>query len=206
MRTCPVCVVAAASLVGIAGLAFMGGAGEAVAAAPAAAPAAAAEPFAVDAMHSSVIFRIKHLNVSYFYGRFNKVAGSFKLDGDASSLDITVDADSVDSNSADRDKHIKSQDFFSVKEFPTVTFKSASAKKGAGEAIEVAGNLTFHGVTKPVTVSVTPTGQGTGRGGATVAGFETTFTIKRSDFGMGGMTGSLGDDVTITVSLQGSRK
>jgi polyisoprenoid-binding protein YceI len=202
MRTCPICILAVAGTLGLGGFALLGGAGPA----PAPAVAAAPEAFAVDNVHSSVIFRIKHNNVSYFYGRFNTFSGSFAIDGESTTLDITVDAASVDTANEGRDKHVKSQDFFSVKEFPTVTFKSASAKKGAGEAIEVAGNLTFHGVTKPVTVSVTPTGQGTGRGGATVAGFETTFTIKRSDFGMGGMTGSLGDDVTITVSLQGSRK
>jgi polyisoprenoid-binding protein YceI len=203
MRTCPICILAVAGTLGLGGFALLGGAGPAPA--PATVPVAP-EAFAVDNVHSSVIFRIKHNNVSYFYGRFNTFSGSFAVDGESTTLDITVDAASVDTANEGRDKHVKSQDFFSVKEFPTVTFKSASAKKGAGEAIEVAGNLTFHGVTKPVTVSVTPTGQGTGRGGATVAGFETTFTIKRSDFGMGGMTGSLGDDVTITVSLQGSRK
>lgn len=206
MRICPVCVVAAASLVGIAGVAFMGGAGPAAPAAPAAAPAAAAEPFAVDAMHSSVIFRIKHLNVSYFYGRFNKVAGSFKLDGDASTLDITVDADSVDTNSADRDKHVKSQDFFSVKEFPSITFKSKSAKKVDGDKIEFTGDLTFRGVTKSVTVKVTPTGEGPGMRGGTVAGIETVLVINRSDYGMNYMPKALGEDVTLYISLEGSRK
>lgn len=202
MRTCPVCILAVAGTLGLAGFALLGGAGPA----PAPAVAAAPEAFTVDNVHSSVIFRIKHNNVSYFYGRFNAFSGSFAIDGESTTLDITVDAASVDTANEGRDKHVKSQDFFSVKEFPTVTFKSTSAKKTAGEAIEVAGNLTFHGVTKPVTVNLVPTGQGTGRGGATVAGFETTFTIKRSDYGMGGMTGSLSDDVTITVSLQGSRK
>ena len=206
MRICPVCVVAAASLVGIAGVAFMGGAGPSAPAAPVAAPAAAAEPFAVDAMHSSVIFRIKHLNVSYFYGRFNKVSGSFKLDGDASSLDITVDADSVDTNSADRDKHVKSQDFFSVKEFPSITFKSKSAKKIDGDKIEVTGDLSFRGVTKSVTVKVTPTGEGPGMRGGTVAGIETVLVINRSEFGMNFMPKGLGEDVTLYIALEGSHK
>lgn len=200
MRMCPVCILAVAGSLGLGGVALLGGAG------PAPAATAAPTAFTVDNVHSSVLFRIKHNNVSYFYGRFNAFSGTFAIDGESTMLDITVDAASVDTANEGRDKHVKSQDFFSVKEFPTVTFKSASAKKGAGEAIEVAGNLTFHGVTKPLTVTLTPTGQGPGRGGATVAGFETTFTIKRSEFGMGGMTGSLSDEVAITVSLQGSRK
>jgi polyisoprenoid-binding protein YceI len=204
MRTCPVCIVAAASLIGLAGVALMGGAGPAAVTTPAA--SVAAEPFAVDAMHSSVMFRIKHLNVSYFYGRFNKVAGSFKIDGDATELDVTVDADSVDSNSADRDKHIKSQDFFSVKEFPSITFKSKSAKKIDGDKIEVTGDLTFRGVTKSVTVKVTPTGEGPGMRGGTVAGIETTLVINRSEFGMNYMPKGLGEDVTLYIALEGSRK
>jgi len=203
MRTCPICIVAASTLVALSGVTLLGGAG------PAAAPAAlpAAESFTVDAVHSSAVFRIMHMNVSPFYGRFNKVGGSFLINGDSSVIDVTIDAESVDTANGGRDKHVKSQDFLSVKEFPTITFKSTSAKKQAqGDAVDVTGNLTFHGVTKSIAVTVKPTGEAPGMKGGTVAGVEATFTIKRSEYGMGGMPGALGDDVTIMIGLEGGRK
>jgi polyisoprenoid-binding protein YceI len=202
---CPMCVVGAAALVGLSGVALMGGAGEAPRSVESA-PVSAASSFDVDNLHSSVIFRIKHLNVSYFYGRFNKVAGAFTLDGDATKLDITVDADSVDSNSADRDKHLKSQDFFSVKEFPSITFKSTAAKKVDGDKIEVTGDLTFRGVKKSISFKLTPTGEGPGMRGGTVAGFEASVVINRSDYGMSFMPKGLGEDVTLYIALEGSHK
>ena len=209
MKVCPLCIVAAAGI-SVIGLLALGGAGmRAEAAAPAAVATMNEGAFSVDSGHSSVVFRIKHLNVANFYGRFNTVSGSFSVDPakpEATSIDIKVDANSVDTNSENRDKHLRSQDFVSVKEFADITFKSTSAKKGEGDTIAVTGDLTFRGVTKTVTVPVTHTGQGQGRGGSTVAGFETTFNIKRSDYGMKYMLEGLSDDVAITVSLEGARK
>jgi len=174
---------------------------------PAAAAPAAAEAFTVDGVHSSVVFRIKHMNVAPFYGRFNKVGGTFLLDGDSSVVDVTIDAESVDTANGGRDKHVKSQDFLSVKEFPTIAFKSTSARKQVqGDGVDVTGTLTFHGVTKTITVTVRPTGEAAGVKGGTVAGLEATFTIKRSEYGMGGMPGALGDDVTVMIGLEGGRK
>jgi polyisoprenoid-binding protein YceI len=204
MRTCPICIVAASTLVALSGVTFLGGAGPAAASA---ARPAAAESFTVDAVHSSVAFRILHMNVAPFYGRFNKVSGSFLVSGESSVVDVTIDAESVDTANGGRDKHVKSQDFLSVKEFPAITFKSTAAKKQAsGDAIDVTGNLTFHGVTKSITVTVKPTGEAPGMKGGTVAGIEAIFSIKRSEYGMGGMPGALGDDVTIMVGLEGNRK
>lgn len=188
-------------------------AGFAPAAAPAPARAVAADVFKVDSAHSSVTYRIKHLNVSYHHGRFDQVEGTFLLDQNdpsSSSISLSVPADSINSNHAGRDKHLKTPDFFSAKEFPTITFKSTEVtKKGEanGEtAFEVTGDLTLLGKTKPVTAEVRLTGQGPGMKGGEVAGLETTFVIKRSDFGMNYMVGKgLGDDVTITVALEGGR-
>lgn len=169
------------------------------------APAAAgAKTFKVDSAHSSVFFKIKHMNAANFYGRFNKVEGSFDLAGNV--LEATVDAASVDTNSTGRDNHVKSPDFFSVKEFPTITFKGTSFTKKDDTNWEVKGDLSFHGKTKEVVLNVANTGQGPGRGGGTVAGIETTFTIKRSDFGMDFMLKGLSDDVTLTISLEGGAK
>ena len=89
--------------------------------------AGAAEPYKVDAVHSAVIFRVKHMDASYAYGRFNELTGTFNLDEpDAAkgAMDFTVATASIDTNNAKRDQHLKSPDFFNAKEFPKITFKS----------------------------------------------------------------------------------
>lgn len=173
--------------------------------ATAAAPASSSATFSVDAVHSSVIFKIKHMGVSNFYGTFKDTSGTFSL-GDSASVDVTVKADSVDSRNSKRDDHIKSPDFFNAKEFPNITFKASGIKKGADGAYAGKGDLTFRGVTKPVTLTITPTGTGKGQGGKEIAGFETRFTIKRSDFGNSSMVGPLSDEVDLIVALEGSSK
>lgn len=179
----------------------------------AAATANADGAFTIDNVHSTVIWRIKHLGVSYSYGRFDKISGSFIIDpADASknSIDVTVATDSINSANGKRDEHLKSPDFFSAKEFGTLTFKSKSFKKGAevnGEqSYDVVGELTLLGKTKEITVQVRDTGRGPGMRGGEVSGVETTFTIKRSDFGMNYLVGKgLSDEVQITVALEGGR-
>lgn len=205
MRMCPLCVLGVSAVVGAAGLIGFGsmvGAGERPAAV-----ASSADGYAVDGVHSFVNFRVMHNNVSYAYGRFNRISGSFDLSSktpDAGSIDLTIHTDSVDTANGKRDDHLKTQQFFSVKEFPTATFKSTSFKK-EGENLAVTGDFTMHGVTKSITVPVTVVGFGEGRGGAKLAGFESVFTIKRSDYGMDYMVGPLGDEVTISVSVEGSK-
>ncbi|MCA9286479.1 MAG: YceI family protein [Phycisphaerales bacterium] len=177
--------------------------------APVAAPVAlAATPFKVDAVHSAVLYKVKHMNVSYSYGRFNDVSGTFLLDAEdpsASAIDVTIKTESVDSGNGDRDKHLRSQDFFSAKEFPTIGFKSSAVRKTASGAFEVDGTLSLRGQSKPITATVESTGTGPGMRGGEMAGMHTTFTIKRSDFGMSFMVGPIGDEVTMTVSLEGGR-
>ncbi len=177
--------------------------------APAASAPAATGPFTVDGVHSSVIFRIKHLNVAWNYGRFNKMSGTFLLDGKdpaKSVIDITVDASSIDTANADRDKHLRAGDFFSVQEYPTLTFKSTAFKKTGDTTFEVTGDLTMKGKTKSITITVENTGQGPGRRGGEVAGLETRFNIKRTDFGMDYMVGGLSDEVGLIIALEGGRK
>lgn len=163
----------------------------------------------VDAVHSSVVFRIKHLNAAYFYGRFNEIAGTFVLD-DADpargSFDVQVKVASVDTANADRDKHLKSPDFFDAEQFPLITFKSRSVKKAGETTLEVAGDLTLHGVTRPLTVKIERTGSGTGMRGEFRGGWETVFEIKRSDFGMTKLIGPVGDEVRLIVSVEGVRQ
>ncbi len=180
---------------------------DAVAAAPVAAQSA--EAYAVDAVHSSVIFRVKHLNTSYFYGRFNGGAGSFNLNfakPEASVLEVSVKTEDVDTGNAGRDKHLRSEDFFSAKEHPTIAFKGKTFKKTSDTVMEVAGDLTLHGQTKPITITVEATGAGKGMKGESVAGIESKFTIKRTDYGMKGLVGPVGDEVTLMVAFEGSRK
>lgn len=167
----------------------------------------AADTYKADPVHSSVIYRVKHLNTSYSWGRFNDISGSFALDEAnpaQSRLEFQVKTESIDSNNPARDKHLKGPDFFNAVQFPVISFKSQSVAK-SGNAYEVTGNLTLHGVTKAVAVRVEPTGTGKNQRGAPIAGIEATFDIKRSDFGMNNMVGPLGDDVKMFVSIEGSK-
>jgi polyisoprenoid-binding protein YceI len=170
--------------------------------------ASAADPFEVDPVHSTILFRIKHMNVSYFYGRFDTIAGKFNIDEQdptKSSFDLTINAESIDTANAARDRHVKGPDFFNAKQFPTITFKSKSVSKvPAGYA--VSGDLTIKGVTKPAEVVLSVTGTGKGMKGETLTGLEGSMVLKRSDFGMTYMVGPLGDEVRVTASLEGSRK
>jgi polyisoprenoid-binding protein YceI len=171
-------------------------------------PATAAETYAADTVHSSIVYRVKHNNAAYFWGRFNSISGSFTLDESnpsASQFDFQVKADSVYSGDPKRDTHLKSPDFFNVVQFPTIAFKSQSVTK-SGDAYEVVGDLTLHGVTKPVTAKVVPTGRTKDRSGRTIAGIEATLMIKRTEFGMSYGVGMLGDDVWLTVSVEGKGK
>jgi polyisoprenoid-binding protein YceI len=175
---------------------------------PSAPVSAAAEAYTVDSGHSSVVFRIKHANAAYFYGTFNKVSGSFTVDDadpSGSSISVTIQADSVDSNSADRDGHIKSPDFLSAKEFPVIIFESTEVAK-AGDGLKVTGDLTFRGVTKSVTAEVEHVGTGEFRGKR--AGYEAVLDIKRSEFGStyGVEQNVLSDDVRLIVSLEGVQR
>ncbi len=170
--------------------------------------AAAPTVFTVDAVHSSVIFRCKHLNTSFAYGRFNDISGTFALpaDGEGAMIDVTVKTESVDTANGGRDGHLKSPDFFDAKQFPTITFKSSSVTKKSEGKYSATGTLTFHGVSKEITVDVDKTGEGPGMRGGTIAGLETTFSISRKEFGMNYMPEGLGDEVRIVVALEGGAK
>ena len=169
---------------------------------------AEAEDYTIDGVHSVMLFRIKHLGVSYFHGRFNEMSGSFTFDESDPAkckFDVTVKADSVDTNSARRERHLKSPDFLNAKQFPFITFKSKEVKSVGKDRYEVTGDLTLHGETKTVTVEMERVGSGTSPRFGYRTGFEAVFTIKRSDFGMDFMLQALSDEIRITVSFEGSR-
>ena len=167
---------------------------------------ARADSFTIDPVHSSLIFRTSHLGVGFIYGRFNTFSGSFAFARDPAgcSLNVTIEAASVDTNNAARDKHLRSDAFFNVKEFPKITFKSTRVRLVGGKTYEVTGDLTLHGVTRPVTARLERIGSGKDpRTRAVRTGFQTTFTIKRSDFGMKFMLGGIGDEVRVILAAEG---
>lgn len=165
--------------------------------------AAGASAWSVDGGHSSVTFRIKHMGASWFTGSFDSVAGSVSLDAakpEAASVKITIPVDSVDSNSAQRDGHLKNADFFNAKENPEITFAS-TAVKAKGDDLEVTGELAMAGKSKTVTIVAQKVGASEMKGKR--VGYSSEFTIKRTDFGMtyGVEGGALSDEVTLRLDL-----
>jgi polyisoprenoid-binding protein YceI len=169
----------------------------------------AAETFRVDGEHASVVFKIKHLNMSWVWGRFNQVAGRFTLDEEtpaSSRFEITIQTESIDTGNQRRDRHLRNADFFDAGQFPQIRFVSAAVRKTDATHYEVTGDLTLHGVTRPLTVTITKLGAGQDPWNNYRCGGELSFTIKRSDFGMGGMLEAVGDEVTMMISLEGIRE
>ncbi len=163
--------------------------------------------FEIDPVHSTIIFGINHFGVSTFYGRINSPRGEFHIDPAnpaASSFQISAKTSNVDTNSGDRDRHLKSGDFFDAKQFPDITFRSTAVSRTSKSTYAVTGDITVHGVTRSINVTIEHIGTKDTRMG-TRSGFTTNFTIKRSDFGMGYMVGMLGDDVTLMIGIEGKK-
>ncbi len=169
------------------------------------APAEAVE-YRVDPVHSAVIFRTKHLGVSYAYGRFNRFEGVVHLDEAKpanSSVEVSIQAESVDTANPQRDNHLRSPDFLSAKEFPEILFKSTKVEK-KGESFLVTGELTLRGKTKPITATVELVGKADTQQGQ-LAGFEAVFEIDPREYGFDFLTqqeGMLGPLVRLTISLE----
>ena len=161
--------------------------------------------FEVDDVHSMALFRVQHLGAGRFWGLFNDVSGTIQYTPEKSlSMVIKIETASVDSNNEQLDRHLKSPDFFNSVEFPQMTFVSVSAKHIKNGNFEVVGDLSIRGVKKRVTVPFECTAISK-LGGATRAGFEAEFEIKRSDFGVsyGVEKKMIGDETRIIVSLEG---
>lgn len=176
---------------------------------PAAAPVLAqaggtvpAGAYEVDKSHSRLIWSLDHLGFSTYYGRFESFDVKLQLDPAnpaKSSLTFTVDATSVATGNDRLTGEIK--DWFEVTKFPTATFQSTSVTPGTGNTAQVAGNLTLHGVTKPITLSVKLHGAGNHpMAGVPVVGFDGTATIKRSEFGISQAVPAVSDEVNLTFS------
>jgi len=171
---------------------------------------AQAVTYRIDPVHSFIIFRVKHLNTGFAYGRFNTFSGTFVVDERNpanSSIELEIDANSVDTGNSQRDDHLRNPDFFNARQFPKITFKSTRVRKLNDTTVEVQGNLTMRGVTRPIKARVTFTGKGRNQRGQEIIGFETTFTIRRSQFNINyGLNGGLDDEVRVTFAVEGIRQ
>ncbi|MFN8179362.1 MAG: YceI family protein [bacterium] len=172
---------------------------------------AATLEFAVDPVHSLVGFKAHHL-LSWVPGNFQEFTGKVWLDPDdvagTLKLDATIQTASIDTRNDKRNAHLKSADFFDAEKFPTITFQSKGAKATGKNTFQVTGDLTMHGVTKPVTLDVNWAGMSTGFGGMPLTAMELTGTVNRKDFGVnwsktldnGGVV--VADEVQIDVNLE----
>jgi len=164
----------------------------------------------IDSAHSAVEFAVRHMMITTVRGRFADVSGTLDFDEQNPTngrADITVKAASIDTREAQRDTHLRSADFFDVEQFPTLTFRSTKIE-GTAQEFKLIGDLTIHGVTRPVTLDVTHEGRGKDPWGGERVGYSATGKIKRSDFGLtwnaaletGGFL--VGDDVKISLDIQ----
>ncbi len=164
-----------------------------------------AESWELDSAHAAVMFKVSHFDgLSHQYGRFNDIKGSLNT-GEDSAFEFTVATASIDTNNAKRDDHLRSPDFFNAKQFPVITFRGSEISE-TDNGLALSGDLTLHGVTQPLSVVLTKVGEGDDPWGNHRIGLETTFTIKRSEFGMDKMIGPVGDEVTLIISFEAIRQ
>lgn len=160
--------------------------------------------------HASVNFKIQHLGYSWLTGRFDKLEGTFNYDSqniEKSSIDMKVDVSSINSNHAERDKHLRSNDFLNTDKFPEATFKSTSVTKIEDGKFAVNGLFTLHGISKEVNIIVEKIGEGKDPWGGERAGFSGKLKILLSDFGID--SSKLGDAssfVELDIHLEGIKK
>lgn len=149
--------------------------------------ATANQEWAFDLVHSSVNFTVRHMVISKVRGRFTKWEGTLAMDEKDPSggrVEVVIDAGSIDTGVEQRDGHLKSPDFFDVARFPTIAFKSTRVEQGGAGALKVAGELTMHGVTRPVVLDVDYAGSAQDPWGGVRAGFSARASLDRKDFGL----------------------
>lgn len=166
----------------------------------------AAGSYKIDLPHTHAYFVISHLGISRFMGRFDDIQGEFVVGErpDKSSVKASIRVDSINAKHQKLEEHLRSPDFFDAVRFPSMDFVSTKVgwnQRGEGK---LSGNLSLHGVTRPVDFALKVIGAGPGKRGEMRSGFEATTTIKRSDYGMAyGLPSVVGDSVEITLSVEG---
>ena len=167
-----------------------------------------ADSYTIDPTHTFPSFEIDHLGFSTQRGRFNTTQGKLVLDEDnkTGSVEITIDAASIDTGLAKLEEHLRAEDFFDVKRFPTLTFLSTQFRFDADRLVSVSGNLTLHGVTLPLTLHVQRLKCGINLVRLRKeCGADLTTTLKRSDFGISKGTPFVGDEVRISIQVEALR-
>jgi polyisoprenoid-binding protein YceI len=175
------------------------------------ATAANAADYVIDTKgaHAFVNFKIKHLGYSWLHGRFNTFDGKFSYDAknpDASKIMVNIDTTSLDSNHAERDKHLRGKEFLNVDKFPTATFKSTSVKFNDEDSGKVTGDFTLHGVTKTITFEIDKVGEGKDPWGGYRVGFEGETSLKLTDYGIDYNLGPASTHVDIGLFIEGIRQ
>lgn len=169
---------------------------------------AVAAEYKIDPSHSFVQFRIQHLGYSWLYGRFNKIEGEFSHDPSnpgANRINVEIDTASIDSNHAERDKHLREEDFLDVKKYPTAIFASSRYEGDTGQG-KLHGELTLHGVSRPISIDVKKLGEGTDPWGGYRAGFIGTTNLRLSDFGITYDLGPASETMELELGIEGIRK
>lgn len=173
---------------------------------------AAPENYVIDTqgMHASVNFKINHLGYSWIVGRFNDFKGSFVFDEEKAAnngVSVTINTSSVDSNHAERDRHVRGKDFLNVKKFPEASFNSTSVSQGEDEGeYTVKGDLTLHGVTKQVEFEIEEVGAGKDPWGGFRRGFVGEMTLKPAEFGINYDLGPAAATLELEFILEGIKQ
>ena len=170
-----------------------------------------AADYAIDkqGQHAFVNFKISHLGYSWLYGTFKDFDGSFSFDAakpQDNKVNVTLNTSSVDTNHAERDKHLRSGDFLNVSKHPTATFTSTSVKSTGEGTADITGDLTLNGVTKPVVIAAKFIGEGKDPWGGYRAGFEGSTKLKLKDFDIQKDLGPASQEVELILSVEGVRQ
>lgn len=175
--------------------------------------ASAAEQYNFDikGMHAFIQFKVKHLGYSWELGRFNRFTGNYVFDAadpSKNNVNVSIDVASLDTNHAERDKHLRSADFFDVESFPTATFKSTTYKMNDDNNGILTGIFTMRGISKTITMKIHQIGAGKDPWGGFRRGFEGTTTLHLSDYNMkkSGVLGSAAENIEIYISVEGIRQ
>lgn len=171
-------------------------------------PTSFAEEYRIDTegAHASINFKIKHLGYSWLTGRFNTFKGKFNFDAkhpNQSKIELTVNTASIDSNHAERDKHLRGKKFLNTQKFPQANFVSSSYRAINSTTGTLAGKLTLHGVTRPVNMKITQLGAGKDPWGGFRRGFETQLTLRLHDYGIKHNLGAASEVLELSIFIEG---